>query len=39
MFHTIKYSELTNHYPLMKLMINCKVETIHSFNQKKYNTA
>ena len=37
-FITEKYSELTNHDPLLKLTINCKAEGIHSFSQRKNKT-
>ena len=36
-FITVKHLELTNHDPLLTLMINCKAETIHSFSQKNYD--
>ena len=34
---TLKYLELTNHNPSLKLTINCKAETIYSFGQKRIN--
>ena len=30
---------VANHDSLLKLMINCKAEIIHSFSERKYNTA
>ena len=35
-FITVKYLELTNHDPILTLMINCEAENIHSFSQKIY---
>ena len=32
---TVKYLELTNHNPLLKLMIICKAEIIFTFSRRK----
>ena len=37
-FITVNYLELTNHDPILKLMIICETETILNFSQRKKNS-
>ena len=35
---TVEYLELTNHDPLLEVMVICKAETNYSFSQRRNNS-